>query len=339
MYRVFVLFFCLAGAIPCLAQPAPWYPDLYFDAQAPLDNIVDTNVRPGRWIFRFRTSLPNVGLGPFVLEAVGAQDAQQTRNMVQRVFNDDGSSATTDAGNLRHNDVTQMVAGTGWSEYRLRVVLPDDGVGPIVSYGGKPQVRITSSALYDNTIPNVPPSGQRIVAGNGRHGISVGYTDIYTKTLEDQWIDFTGLCPGEYWLELEINRGRHVMESNYENNITRLKITLPDQGLPSCLGNGGVDPQHSADITPDSHLTLNELLRVIQFFNIGAFSCGAGSEDGFLTGPGNMDCTPHSSDYINQDWRIELGELLRLVQFLNVDGMYICPEAQTDDGFCAFPVP
>ena len=38
---------------------------------------------------------------------------------------------------------------------------------------------------------------------------------------------------------------------------------------------------HTADENKDSVISLSELLRIIQFYNIGAFHCQAGTEDGF----------------------------------------------------------
>lgn len=84
-------------------------------------------------------------------------------------------------------------------------------------------------------------------------------------------------------------------------------------------------------------MDLGELLRVIQFFNIGGYHCalaGEESEDGYVPGyDGDKSCRPHASDYNPQDWRIELTELLRLIQFFNMGGYYACPEIG-EDGYC-----
>jgi hypothetical protein len=44
--------------------------------------------------------------------------------------------------------------------------------------------------------------------------------------LDGQWIDITGVADGNYTLELEVNPGRRLTESNYDNNITRIPITI-----------------------------------------------------------------------------------------------------------------
>ncbi len=94
----------------------------------------------------------------------------------------------------------------------------------------------------------------------------------------------------------------------------------------------GEGPWHSADTNFNNRISLSELLRVIQFFNVDSYHCQAGTEDGFAPGPGGTDCTPHASDYIPQNWMINLYELLRLIQFLNSNGYHACENSE--DGFC-----
>jgi hypothetical protein len=96
-------------------------------------------------------------------------------------------------------------------------------------------------------------------------------------------------------------------------------------------GEGEEETSQSADIDADFQINLNELLRVIQLYNAGAFHCEAGQEDGFATGTGDILCVAHSSDYAPQDWIIQLSELLRLVQFFNVGDYRPC---DGEGGFC-----
>lgn len=97
-------------------------------------------------------------------------------------------------------------------------------------------------------------------------------------------------------------------------------------------------PHHSADFDADNKIELGEVLRVIQFFNTGEFSCATGpSDDGYETGDGGgTACDPHDSDFKPQDWQISLSELLRLVQLFNVGSYHFCPGEipATEDGYC-----
>ncbi|HOL20163.1 MAG TPA: hypothetical protein PK813_07975, partial [Candidatus Hydrogenedens sp.] len=92
-------------------------------------------------------------------------------------------------------------------------------------------------------------------------------------------------------------------------------------------------PPHSADQDGDWKISLSELLRVIQFFNLGGYHCDPSGEDGYAPGlDGDKTCTPHASDYNPQDWTISLPELLRLIQLFNLNGYYPCEGGE--DGYC-----
>lgn len=101
------------------------------------------------------------------------------------------------------------------------------------------------------------------------------------------------------------------------------------------LGLGAV---HDGDTDPDGVISLNELLRVIQFFNSGGYSCADGlpTEDGFVPGDANpRTCNTHDID-TDSDWAVALNELLRFIQFFNSGGYHPCPDENppTEDGFC-----
>jgi hypothetical protein len=98
-------------------------------------------------------------------------------------------------------------------------------------------------------------------------------------------------------------------------------------------GEGDSEPYHSSDYrAPWWQIDLNELLRIIQFYNSGAFHCAPVTEDGYAPGPGMQDCPAHHSDYAPENWKIELSELLRVVQFYNSGGYHPC--LGSEDGYC-----
>lgn len=110
------------------------------------------------------------------------------------------------------------------------------------------------------------------------------------------------------------------------------------EGEGAAEGEGNFDMVHTADQDGDYKITLTELLRVIQLFNLRGYSCAdppSSTEDGYLPGPGtDHTCVAHDSDYNLQDWSINLTELLRLIQFFNLRGYHPCPGQGTEDGFC-----
>ena len=62
-------------------------------------------------------------------------------------------------------------------------------------------------------------------------GISVGWSDVYDASLDCQWIDVTGVAPGQYLLRVTINggpNGAHVFaESDYTDNVATVPVTIP----------------------------------------------------------------------------------------------------------------
>ncbi|MCC6144749.1 MAG: hypothetical protein IT368_13160, partial [Candidatus Hydrogenedentes bacterium] len=97
-------------------------------------------------------------------------------------------------------------------------------------------------------------------------------------------------------------------------------------------GEGEGEAIHSADRNSDGNISLQEVLRVIQFFNVGSYGCQSETEDGYAPGAAAHECTAHASDYAPQDWDISISELLRLIQFFNANGYHAC--ATGEDGYC-----
>jgi hypothetical protein len=97
-------------------------------------------------------------------------------------------------------------------------------------------------------------------------------------------------------------------------------------------GGGFEGTPHSADQNGNGQISLSELLRVIQFYNLGAYHCSVGTEDGYAPGPGDQTCAPHAADYNPQDWDISLSELLRPIQIYNSTGYEVCEGGE--DGYC-----
>ncbi len=94
---------------------------------------------------------------------------------------------------------------------------------------------------------------------------------------------------------------------------------------------GEESPFHTADyLGPDGMIELTELLRVIQFFNLGGFGCGD-EETGYVPGGLDQDCAPANFDYAPQNWQVDLTEILRIVQLYNARGY--ASGQPTEDGF------
>ncbi|MBI2430104.1 MAG: hypothetical protein HYV29_15155 [Ignavibacteriales bacterium] len=58
-------------------------------------------------------------------------------------------------------------------------------------------------------------------------GISVGWGDVYDRSLDCQWLDVTGIVAGNYILEVEVNVGEVINEGqNQWTNVVRVPVTI-----------------------------------------------------------------------------------------------------------------
>lgn len=58
-------------------------------------------------------------------------------------------------------------------------------------------------------------------------GIQAGWADVYAAGLPCQFIDITGVPPGEYTLRLQVNPLGLLPESNTNNNVTMVTVSIP----------------------------------------------------------------------------------------------------------------
>ena len=58
-------------------------------------------------------------------------------------------------------------------------------------------------------------------------GIQVGWADVYEAGLPCQYIDITGVPSGDYTLQIVVNPDNVLHESNTNNNVTLVPVTIP----------------------------------------------------------------------------------------------------------------
>ena len=64
-----------------------------------------------------------------------------------------------------------------------------------------------------------------------RNGLSVGWGDIYHRSLPGQYIDITGLPNGLYRLSATADQADFFLESNDANNSTWVDLRIRDRGV------------------------------------------------------------------------------------------------------------
>jgi hypothetical protein len=203
-------------------------PDIIVDKDRLFDHFVQGN--------ELRLSNGTANIGPGKFHIYGGQDnGDGTQQVIQRIFRTDGTHYDRVGGNFVYHPQHNHIHVEAWASYRLREILPGDGVGPIVAEGAKTSFCIIDLGIYDTTLPNYNPSGEFFSCGSRTQGLSVGWVDVYSSGLEGQSIDITGVPAGQYWLESVVDPDNDFLEANEDNNSSRIKVTLGG-------GGGSIDP-------------------------------------------------------------------------------------------------
>lgn len=109
-----------------------------------------------------------------------------------------------------------------FADYRLL-----DAAGQEVAFGHK-----QAFCLRDDA-PISPDSSEEARYGCSFQGISSGWSDDYEAELPCQWVDVTGLAPGEYTLRVIVNGARLLAESRYDNDVAEVTIMVPENSCPN----------------------------------------------------------------------------------------------------------
>ena len=264
-FRAAALLIACFLAVPLDSQDEPREGDLLPDIVVPPIFLYDTVVeRKGvRRLLNLSNGTANVGTGPLYLYGVLPSHADGTQTVRQRVFNEDGSFYDREAGRFQFHEDHQHIHFDDWAEYRLRRRVGDEGVGEIVAEGTKQTFCIIDLEVFNPTLPGFPVDPRFISCGSTTQGLSVGWVDVYDKSIEGQFIDITGVPDGHYWIESEVDPLDHVLESDESNNVALVPFTLgnpPDIGpdvyepndLPEAVRELKVGAPNSAHVGPSN---------------------------------------------------------------------------------------
>lgn len=109
-----------------------------------------------------------------------------------------------------------------YANYRLL-----DGDGNVAAVGHKQAFALIDLSPWDDNAG--PP---QFPLNDGTQGISSGWADIYDASLDCQWVDITGVAPGDYTLEIHVNFEQVLEESDYDNNLILVPVTIDDGDPP-----------------------------------------------------------------------------------------------------------
>jgi hypothetical protein len=184
---------------------------------------IDRTTSPGRALLRIATISANVGTGPLVVLGVDQHDGIYA-GVVQRIFDKSGGYLDTASGTFEFSKSHKHVHLEAFEEIRL-----------IGANGQVASARKLSFCLTD-VLPTKPEVREAPISidlklfecGVGQQGINVGMADYYGPALPDQFVDVTGLAPGEYTVEIAVDPDNVIVEADESNNLVSFEISLSE---------------------------------------------------------------------------------------------------------------
>ena len=250
---------------------------------------------------RISVTSPNIGLGPLEVRAINTiicgtdtfvnpvagfvcPNGDPLKQLVnQRVYHKNGATMTyTDrpAGSMTYHPSHGHMHVDDWGIYTLRTSTanPDPLTWPIVGTGSKLAfclmdygtcstynghcVDSLNNVLTNPSFPNFGLGGGAYGCSPTVQGISSGYTDIYYQALDGMWINLPpGLCNGQYWIVVQLDPKGYFLESNENNNIIAVPITLTQQSgtIPTVAASGPTSFCQGGSVTLTSSAATNYL--------------------------------------------------------------------------------
>ncbi len=303
---------------------------------------LDQTTQPGRNLLRFGTQVNNQGAGPGSLISRNPGSAipsgapitswtnpDGSQNVLQPVFEYTGSSFTLLyyrlAGTMTYHSGHGHFHYDGYGEYRLRhnvggqpggYVQRPDGTGSVGAKTGFCLLTFsgtftTESGANSSTLPGFNQDGNAPGNCGFDQGIRVGRYDQYSSGLEGQWIDITGVPNGSYFVEIELDAGHAMAESNEANNAKSFAVNI-NANPPA----GGITPDifDSGGLHNDTFATSADMSDLGVFTQTGLTIHWGADDDWFefvatSTGPGSITSTASNGNvdlYLYND----LGNLL-----------------------------
>ncbi len=183
------------------------------------------------------SAVENHGAGPLI---VNGHRANTTASMVadQIVNRSDGSTQTfAGIGSMIFYTPHNHWHYLGFDKYELRkpsdnsLVAPDQKMGFCLGDRYTPNsngTRNENPAAGPFTFNNCAPGNTQALSLT--EGISPGYGDEYVPQLEGQYIDVTGVQPGQYWVVHRTNSDSALKESDYTNDVASALVQLWPNG-------------------------------------------------------------------------------------------------------------
>lgn len=184
--------------------------------------IVET---PTTHTLRFSTTFGNRGSGPLELHAEHDIEAEVT-HATQRLYREDGSFVEHTVGEFvfhpthDHWHIENYVVFELWS-------ISDSGEREeLLTSTDKMSFCIWDEEHIAETIADRPEERVYVGCNNEVQGLSVGWSDTYTTSVDGQEISLEGIPDGSYIVRTHINPNQQILESDFTNNTNETSIEI-----------------------------------------------------------------------------------------------------------------
>jgi Lysyl oxidase len=226
-------------------------PDLQMSK--PFGLRLDPFVRPGHLVLRAGNSVNNLGAGP--AELFGVRSGRSTMRARQRIYKRRGGRLGIATGaHLFFKPIPgqghywKFLHAAQFDLYRLDFRgrrIKHVKRGPKVSYCLRDLFHTHPGKKRSPGHRVYPACNQSARTRKVRLGTSVGWSDVYPPTYNEQWIDVTGLR-GCFAYQQTADPRNGVYESNERNNSSSVTVRLPFKpGNQHCPNSGKTSPDTS----------------------------------------------------------------------------------------------
>jgi hypothetical protein len=202
----------------------------------------------GRSTLRFGTTTWNSGTGPLELAAGEVETGSGKLRVYQVVYQSSGSPVLYFAGAFEYHPAHDHMH---FNDYALYLLQPVNAAGGSARTGAKTTFCIMDSSPINLALPGAPGTPFYSRCGRDLQGMSVGWADTYGAELAGQEIDFTGNADGIYQLKIEVDPKKLLLESNENDNVSCLLLSIRKPGTVTVLDSSG-QCSAVASITPNS---------------------------------------------------------------------------------------
>ena len=222
---IVVVLLSLAAVSPA-GSAEPKLPDLAPIPKYLKDRRIETS--GGRKLLRFTNGTGNYGAGALEVRGTRASSSNPM-SAIQRVYLVGGGSVDVPIGTFVYDTGHGHWHFDDFARYDL--LRPDGSVAASNDKAGFCLLDVERIKPPLAGAPNQPAystcnQGDVGALSIGPQGISVGWTDIYRKYLENQYIDITGVPAGSYTLRVTADPLDKIDEANEGNNVTSVTVMI-----------------------------------------------------------------------------------------------------------------